>query len=381
MPLAVICHVVSDFSPGIGGVERATQNLCAELLADARIAVLTRYYPGRLRHEVIDGVPVHRLGSGSEELTGSLTFILHSLFWLMFRLQGYSIVHVHNIDSPLLIGMLAKLLARKKLVVTLQGEQTIIQRKASALGRLRVWLMARLGDRFVAITEQSRLQFVAEGTAAERIWAIPNGIDIRHFRPPTPERKTVLRRSFGYQADERVVLYMGRLVDLKRVDLLIKAWKPFREVKSARCVIVGDGPEQARLETLVRSEALGESVDLVGFTNDVLPYYQMADIFVLPSLYEGLSVALLEAMACGLCVIVAGSPGNLDVVEPGVNGLVFPVDAAEVLKACLTEALTDVMLCRTLGQAARERIASTYSSQAVVRAHLAMYAELVDGER
>jgi glycosyltransferase involved in cell wall biosynthesis len=372
-----VCHIISSFRPIIGGAERATENLCHELARlGVDIVVLTRHHRGLLRYERISGMPVHRLGLDGPRWFSAAAFVIHALAWICARLSYYSLVHVQNIDSPLLIGMLAKVLLRKKLVVTLHGEKTIILKKRMPLGKLLINLMTRFGDLFVALTDECHRQYLRERITSERVIDIPNGVDTERFCPPTLAEKIALREQYGFGEDNCVVLYAGRLVDLKRADLLIKAWGALPHFDPARCVIVGDGPERETLQTLVDVEGLGNTVYLVGAKDDVLPYYQMADIFVLPSLYEGLSVALLEAMSCGLCVIVAGSPGNLAVVEPGVNGLVFPVDKPELLKERLLEVLADGERRDALGQRARQRVRENYSIEVVALAHIKMYRNL-----
>jgi len=375
-----VVHLISSFHPLIGGAERATEDLVCELRrlgADA--VVLTRHWRGLPRHECIRGIPVHRLGLDLPKPLGSATFILHALAWLAVYGRAYPLVHVQNIDAPLLGGMLAKVLLRKRLAVTIHGEKNIQFKKGSALGKWRVRLMAGLGDRFVALTDPCRRQYLAEGIASRRICDIPNGIDMERFRPATIVQKAALRCQMGCDFASPVVMYAGRLVDLKRVDLLIEAWASLPPAGSAHLLVVGDGSEREKLRALAEARGLGERVHFVGATHDVLPYYQAADIFVLPSLYEGLSVALLEAMACGLCVVVAGSPGNLAVVQDGVNGLVFPVEQPELLRERLAEALGDAGKREALGRAARQTVEQRYSIQAVAQAHLEMYRSLLEG--
>jgi glycosyltransferase involved in cell wall biosynthesis len=374
-----VCHIISSFRPLIGGAERATEDLVCELRRlGADVVVLTRHRRVLPRHECIRGIPVHRLGLDLPRPLGPATFILHVLAWLAVYGRAYPLVHVQNIDAPLLSGMLAKILLRKRLAVTIHGEKNIQFKKRSALGRWRVRLMVGLGDRFVALTEPCRRQYLVEGIVPERIWDIPNGIDTERFCPVTIVQKAALRCQIGCDSAGPVVMYAGRLVDLKRIDLLIEAWASLPQAGSAHLLIVGDGPEREKLRALAEAQGLGERVHFVGATHDVLPYYQAADIFVLPSLYEGLSVALLEAMACGLCVVVAGSPGNLAVVQDGVNGLVFPMEQPELLRERLAEVLADTEKREALGRAARQTVEQKYSIQAVAQAHLEMYKGLLE---
>jgi glycosyltransferase involved in cell wall biosynthesis len=152
----------------------------------------------------------------------------------------------------------------------------------------------------------------------------------------------------------------------------------FRDVDEVQLVVVGDGPEREALEQLSRSLAIDEIVDFIGIVDDVAPYLRDADVFVLPSHAEGLSNALLEAMAVGLPVIVSNVPGNVDVVEHGRTGLVFEVDNASELAASLARVLRDDDLRNLLGAGARGSVEESYSLQAVAGRYIELYDELLD---
>ena len=119
----------------------------------------------------------------------------------------------------------------------------------------------------------------------------------------------------------------------------------------------GDGVLNAALRVQAARLGIGEQIDWFGFVQDPLLHYNIAKVFVLPSRIEGTPNALLEAMGCGLPVIVSdGTPGLLEVVEHGVTGLVVPVNDAVALAAALRAMLSDATLRRRLGTAARERV-------------------------
>ena len=373
-----VCHIISSFRPLVGGAERATETLCSRLVEQGvDVVVLTRHHTGLPRFEYIARIPVHRLGVGGPRWFRSLTFVAHILLWLCLRLRRYPIVHVQNIDAPLVAGLLARTLLRRKLVVTLQGEQQIIMRQAMPLGGFRVRLMVRLAGRFVAITGESHRQYLKEGVDPRRICDIPNGIDSERFSPPTPQEKQALRGQLGLPHRVPIVVFAGRLIPLKRVDALLEACNASRAVTPFLCLIVGDGPERTRLERLAHDLGLPEGVRFVGQAPDVRPYYQAADLFVLPSTREGLSVALLEAMACGLCPLVSGLPGNQELVQHGVNGLAFPPHQPGLLSTRLAEVLGDPDLRRQLGQAARDTIERGFSAEGVAARHRDLYEQLV----
>ena len=153
---------------------------------------------------------------------------------------------------------------------------------------------------------------------------------------------------------------VARLVPQKGLDVLIAALPMLSGAAAAWPVtLVGDGPERERL--LQQAEDLGVSgrLQYMGFCPDPGRLLAEAAVFVLPSRFEGMPNALLEAMAAGLAVIVTdASPGPLEVVEPGVSGLVVQSDDPMALAAAMVELASDPERCRRMGAAARERIAS-----------------------
>lgn len=372
-----VCQIISSFRPVIGGAERVTENLCAALVRlDTDIVILTRRYPGLPHTDTVAGIPVYRLGHPSRSKAGALTFALHALLFLALRLRAYRIVHVQNIDTPLLIGLLARTFLGRRLVATIHGEAKLVMKRESWLGRLRLWLMRRLVDMSGALSPAMQEELAGEGIAASRIRLIPNGVDTTVFRPPTAEERGNTRRELGLAQDAVVVLFVGRLVALKRVDLLLRAWSQLPLPIDRQLLIVGDGPEQESLQQL--ATALGQhNIRFAGATNTVALYHRAADIFVLPSEREGLSVALLEAMAAGLTVVASALPGLQAVIDDRHNGLLFPVDDADALRNCLRTAIQSPALRRRLGEGARCRIMEQYSLQATADMHRKMYKSLL----
>jgi glycosyltransferase involved in cell wall biosynthesis len=155
------------------------------------------------------------------------------------------------------------------------------------------------------------------------------------------------------------LLALARLVPQKGLDLLLRAFARLRDPSLAewRVVLVGDGPEREALRTLAEREGVSERVAFEGFRSDPSPYLARASVFVLPSRFEGMPNALLEAMAAGLPVVVSdASPGPLEMVQHGVHGLVVSSENVEALAAALGRLMGDAGLREHLGQAARERL-------------------------
>jgi len=371
-------QIISTFYPSIGGTQRATGTLSRGLiLQGCNVEVLTAWSSGLSRHEVIQTTSVRRLGFGGPGKLRSLTFGLHTFYWVVRHGRSTPLIHTQNIDTPLLVGILLKLLARKRWVATIHGGHHIPDKRRTLLGRFRLCLMRRLVDHFIAISEENRQVILEEGISPECISLIPNGLDVDFFRPPQPEERQALRARHGYGPDDIVVLYLGRLVFSKRADLLLRAFAGLGQKSAAKCIIVGDGPEIDNLQTLAEKLGLGVQVRFMGPVDNVRDFYWSSDVFVIPSMYEGLSVGLLESMACSMAVLVTKCPGNLQVVEDGVNGLTCNIDDLDALSCQLKRLIEDADLRSALGTEARRSILAEYSMLAVSEAHLRVYAHLV----
>jgi len=159
-----------------------------------------------------------------------------------------------------------------------------------------------------------------------------------------------------------VVLTVGRLVPEKAHDVLLQAFAlTGDEMKDWRLMIVGDGPLKEELQALAASLGIDHRIDWQDAVHDPEPFYHRANVFTLPSRFEGMPNALLEAMSHGLPVIVSdGSRGPLEIVRNGATGLVFPVNDASALAIALRRLPHDPALRRRLGRAARAGI-SDYS--------------------
>jgi glycosyltransferase involved in cell wall biosynthesis len=373
-----VYQVISSFRPLIGGAERATETLSRGLISHGvKTETLTAWHAGLSRSECIQEIPVRRLGVGGSGKLRALSFALHTFYWIVKHGRSVPIVHTQNIDTPLLLGMLLKLFARKHWVVTIQGEPPILAKRRTSLGRLRLRLMRRLADHFTAITGENERALLEEGISPQHISRIPNGIDTDYFRPPQLEERQALRVQYGCGPHDVILLYMGRLIFRKRVDLLLRAFAKLEPMSEAQCIVVGGGEEAESLEALALELKLGSRVRFIGPVDNVRDFYWLSDVFVLPSRFEGLPVALLESMACGMAVLVTRSPGNLQAVKDGINGLTCDIDDLDALSQRLRALVRDAQLRRELGLEARSSTVGQYSMMAVSKAHLGVYARVL----
>jgi glycosyltransferase involved in cell wall biosynthesis len=376
-----VCYVIASFHPVTGGAEIATRKLCEELSRRGVDAVvLTRRRPGLAKQERIGQLSVFRAGHPSTSKAGALTFIVHGLWILRTRLRRYSLLHVQNLDAPLVLGVLARLLFRRTLFVTSHGQRRLVAAIQNRWGGLPLRFMCRLVHQFAALSPDMERQLLAVGVPSSQISIIPNGVDTAVYRPPNADEKRRARGILSLNETAAIAVFVGRLVQLKRVDLLLRAWGSLPGEPEAQLLVLGDGPERRVLESLAADLGLS-TVRFEGSTDDVGTYLQASDLFILPSEHEGLSVALLEAMATGLAALVTDLPGNRALVKHESNGIIVPVADLSAIRDGLHRLICDRSLRERLGGAARKTVGADYGLSSIADRHTAVYRRVLVSSR
>jgi glycosyltransferase involved in cell wall biosynthesis len=223
-------------------------------------------------------------------------------------------------------------------------------------------------DAVVSISREITLELLSAGYEPARIHALPNGV-------PVPARPWSVRP--GWSSSPRAV-YVGRLAPEKGLETLVDAWPSVRaEYPRARLVLVGEGPERPALQAQVERLGLSDAVELAGYAEDPSGRLRDADLFVLPSREEGMSIALLEAMALGIPLVATAIPGNRPLVQDGVHGRLVPPDNPQALARVLCEQWADFDRAVAQGQSARRRVNAEFSIAAVARKHMDLFRDLL----
>lgn len=365
--------LIQGYAPLVGGAERQVGAL-APLLQESGIEVniITKRYRGLAAFEVIDGIPVHRLPIPGPKAFASMSYTLSALP-LLRRLRPH-VIHAHELFSPATTAVAAKRLTGSAVVATPHRSGTlgdVYRLGHKRFGSRRLARIRRTVDAFITISREIDQELVDIGVPDGRRHFVPNGVDVRRFQPVTAGERQRLRASLGLP-EGTITIYVGRLAPEKRIEHLLSLWPDVRSIHpDATLLILGSGVSEPRLR-----QAAGPGVLFGGNIDDVAPWLQAANLFVLPSSAEGLSVALLEAMATGLPVVATAVGGAPDVIDHHVNGWLVPPDDVPALRQAVITLLDDGPRRSQLGGYARERIVADYALSVVVARTCAVYRQL-----
>jgi len=349
-----------------GGSERVACDLAMRLdRSRVRSSVCALDVGGPLAAELeAAGIAAHVTGrrpGRDARLIGTL--------YRLFRREQVDVVQTHHL-TQLIYGALGARLAGATLVHV--EHETFSLRSARARRRLRA--LSFFCDRVVAVGEEIRDFLVGEvRIARSRVALIRNGIDLARYRPGRRD----FRRRIGLPVTERWIGQIARLEEEKDQATLLRAFASVRARHAdTRLVLVGDGSLRASLEELARGLGVDAAVSFLGARSDVADLLPELDVFVLSSIREGLPLALLEAMACGVPV-VATAIGNIPrVVRDGENGDLVPPADERALAAAVGRTLDSPDRASALGAAARAWVAQEYGLDATVRRYQELYDEL-----
>lgn len=247
--------------------------------------------------------------------------------------------------------------------------------KESGVQRALAELVVRIADRIVVNAEMLR----PSGAAGQRTDVIPSGVDTDRFAPGRD--RVAAKANLGLSPSTIVIGTVGRLEPRKGTDTLLAAVAALRaEHPNVALVVVGEGPLRAELAARAEQLGIASVVRFLGDRTDVDEILAALDVFVLPSRTEGMSNALLEAMAMGLPVVATAVGGTPEVIGDGRSGLLVPADDAAAMTAAIGRVLADPAHGRGLGEAARAVVEERYGARSMVRRLEGIYAQ-VAGDR
>jgi len=255
---------------------------------------------------------------------------------------------------------------RQGLKVLLRDEATPISMPRGPLKQLaKRGFFAGLGklvDGVLAIGSLNRRYYLEQGFDPARIFAMPYAVDNARFQAGARQaeaNRANLLATLGISPDCPRIVFSGKLTAIKAPEILLEAFARLSEPKPSLCY-VGDGPLRAMLEERARALGVAERVCFAGFRNqrELPAFYDLCDVFVLPSRREPWGLVINEAMNAGRAIVASDQVGAApDLVRPGVNGAIVPAGDEAALAAALADIVADPQRCRAMGEASRRLIA------------------------
>ena len=372
----LVCHII--YRLAVGGLENGLVNLINNLPGDAyRHAIVcvtdATEFRDRIRRKDVE---ICEIGKRPGKDVGA-----YGRMWRALRRLRPRLVHTRNLPA---IDMVAPawLAGVPRFVHSEHGLDLIeLDGRNARYNRLR--RASRLVvDRYVTVSADLNAWLQREiGVPAARIKTIYNGVDTERFAPAEREHRSILPAGFA-PVDALVIGTLGRLDPLKNQVGLARAFLRTLSLRPElrqrlRLAIVGDGGEREKITALLAEGNAAALAWLPGFRNDTPDFYRSIDLFVLPSLREGISNTLLEAMASGRPVIAARVGGNPEIVPHGVAGTLVSTPGPDALAAAILEYVEHPELRLAHGSGGREHMVRNFSLSAMVEKYDQVYRSLL----
>ncbi|MCX5901452.1 MAG: glycosyltransferase family 4 protein [Proteobacteria bacterium] len=370
-----IYFIIRYFYPFVGGLEKKTLNLAASLVRRGhRVIVMTsRFSKSWPRQDSLLCVPVVRLASPNIKYAGACVFLM-ALSWHLWRQRKHcGLLHAFQVGYTSGCAIFLGRMLGKPTVLTLasSGSGGDIQRHVRTVWGRAFLGLCRRASRVVILNQTMIQELKGIGYGDAGIALVGNGVDMLVYKKA--EDRVRIRAQLGFGENEKLILYAGRLSSEKGVDFLVRSCACLNVSGQTKLLIVGDGPEKTKLQELARTVGLGSKVLWCGSVDDVVDYLQAADLFVMPSQFEGQSNAILEAMACELPVIATDVAGNNELVSHGDNGLLIAYGDESALAAAICFLLENPQQAQELAARAHTCVRERHNLQDVIVRYEALY--------
>jgi glycosyltransferase involved in cell wall biosynthesis len=377
-----IALLSEKYTPDLGGLAISTERL-ARLLSSAGnevrvFAPTLNLLPSEKRTLPPSGVSVTRFGA-NKRVDDTLVDWFETIV-TEHRREPFDLLHAYFLPQAGFVAAYVGKYLGVPSVVSIRGND--IERAAFDPSKFS-HVMYALQNASAVTTNASELAKKAKAFTDREIFLIPNGIDAERFQPM--ERNEALAEMLGLggkKKDERnlVVGFVGELREKKGMRTLLSGYAQVTKARPASLLVVGeirDGEDKKLFEEFqITNPQL--PITLSGYVphSDLPAYYSLMDVFVHPSLRDGMPNAVLEAMACGVPVVATPVGGVLDVVKDRINGMLFPINDVDALCQAVETVVADESLRNRLTQSARQTILEKFTPEQELNANLNVYKNL-----
>lgn len=312
-------------------------------------------------------------GAGSEQNMVNFLKGLRRL-WRLLRKEHFDVVESFTLHSNIPGMILAWAAGVPVRIATHHGK---VENVSPWLEKIHLLVIKMAASVIIAVSSEVSDHLNHSGIDPRRIILIPNGIKLSI---PSQKEKDNLRKELSLRKDQLVLISVGRLVYQKAHNVLVNAMKLIAVQKPGIVLyIAGEGPLRGELEQQIGDLGLSNQIYLLGNRNDVPVLLSISDIYVLPSRWEGLSMALLEAMGMGLPIAATQVEGVTEVLKQNIQWLLVPAEDAGALADALLRLINDAPLRIEMGSQARRRIEESYTTDIMCEKYLKVMVDFWQG--
>lgn len=385
-------HIILNLD--IGGAQEVVRTLAKYMAKDGHKPVVCTFQDGPLRREIEQlGIPVEVLPERRRSILVPHLFLLEmlSLRRELIRLIGkyqVEVIQTHLLQSlDFLVATLHLLPHSPSIYWTVHNYNFALRKEdlprfhwllgpKRAVYRLLWQLLLPGVDGVIAVADEVKEAIVHQiGRPAEsKIHVIRNGVDVERYRRPVNRQQ--IRRALGLEQDARLILVVAMFREQKGHRYLIEAAAEILpRVPDVHIILAGDGTLKEELRAQAAALQLENQIHFLGLREDIPDLLAASDYFVLPSLWEGLPMALIEAMASGLPAVATEVSGSKQVMLSGATGWLVPPGDAKALADAILEMIMQPDRAAHMARAAQQRVEEEYGAGKQVSEHIALYQE------
>jgi len=391
-----VMQVISNLN--IGGAQEVVRTLVKYLASDDCQPIVCTFQDGPLRQSIERlGIKVEMLPQRRYSIVAVPLFVVDMIRILkslakLVKKYNVDVIQTHLLKS-LDFLVLFLLYTTRLRVVLWTFHNTNFELTADMLPKYK-WLLtpkkhayrfsyrlaSRLVSGFIAVSEKVKRAMVETiGPIEDKITVICNGVDTRRYKHTLD--KTLVRSQLGLEPNTRLIAVVATLKEQKGHRYLIDAVASIvPRCPDLHVLFIGDGDLREELQGQVQRLNLGDHIHFLGNRHDIPELLGVSDFFVLPSLWEGLPMALLEAMAAGLPIVATEVSGTVQVMIPNETGILVPPGDAQQLAQAVEQLISDLPRARAMGSAAKQRVEAEFSAKRQANEHLMLYHRLLNGD-
>lgn len=378
-----VLMITGVYLPEINGAVLQCSQLINNLRREVNYSVLAgSNYDSANGYFDLDGIMVTKVFMPKKRKLKFIIGAVRFYIQLIIKLRKVDIVHIHGFSKRnSIVIALSRILNKKVLLkMTSYGYDDPMTIKSSSY---IYWKLFKCCHAHIGVSPAFLTSYRKAGLSEDRFRFIPNGVDLARYHPVSPNEKNTLRSKYGYAEHDNIIIFIGHFSPEKRPMLMYKAWVKLCDQNiDVRLILIGHTRNHFEVDEsiveLIRQDAFKRGIlpriNFVEDTSYVDELMKVADVFVLPSIREGLPNVLLEAMACALICVVSDLPGVTDwLIDDGVTGLLFDSDDPDVLARKISPYISQNVFQQRMGLTARHFMESKFSGTLTSQMVLDLY--------